>query len=165
MTQKIYGAIETAIAFKDSGGDAVITLQNLAFGAGRLSARVDRGAGSKPRLYKWRAVMQWETAPVVGEYAEIYLAESDGTTADANVGTADAALTSGQVLNLPALGIVKAQTTDTATSFVRSGYCLISERYFSVGVWNYSAADNLENTANACSITLTPVPDEIQNDV
>lgn len=162
MANKIYGATETALVFKDSGGDAVITLQNLAYAAGRLSARYDRGAGSKPRLYKWRAVMQWETAPIVGEYAEIYIAESDGTTADANVGTADAALTAGQVSNLSAIGIVKAQTTDTATSFVRSGYCLISERYFSVGVWNYSAGDNLENTANACSVTLTPVPDEVQ---
>lgn len=162
MANKIYAAPETALVFKDSGGDAVITLLNLAFAAGRLSARYDRGAGSKPRLYKWRGVMQWETAPVVGEYAEVYLAESDGTTADANVSTADAALTAGQVLNLSPIGLVKAQTTDVATSFVRSGYCLISERYFSVGVWNYSAADNLENTSNACSITFIPVPDEIQ---
>jgi len=63
MANKIYGAIETAVTFKESGGDAVITLKNLGYGAGRLSARYDRGAGSKPRLYKCRAVMQWETAP------------------------------------------------------------------------------------------------------
>lgn len=162
MANKVYAATETALVFKDSGGDAVITLQNLAAGVGRLSARYDRGTGSKPRRYKWRAVIQWETAPVVGEYAEIYLAESDGTTADANVGTADAALTAGQKLNLPLIGLVAAQTTDTATSFVRSGYCWISERYFSVGVWNASAADNMENTANASTVTFTPVPDEIQ---
>jgi hypothetical protein len=162
MGNKVYVAPEAALTFKDSGGDAVLALQNLGYGAGRISARYDRGEGSHPRLYKWRAVIQFETAPVVGEYVEIFLAESDGTNADGNVGTADAALTAGQKSNLNPLGPVRAQTTDTGASFTASGYCLISERYFSVGVWNNSAGDNLKNTANASFVVLTPVPDEIQ---
>jgi len=162
MPNKVYAAPETALVFKDSGGDAVITLQNLAAAAGRISAQYDRGAGSHARLYKWRAKMPFETAPVVGEYVELYLAESDGTDIDGLVGASDAALTAAQATNLSMIGIVKVQTTDADTAFTCSGYCLISERYFSVGVMN-TTADNLQNDANAASITFIPVPDEIQD--
>ncbi len=161
MASKIYVSPETPLVFKDSGGDAVITLQNLGAGVGRLSARYDRGAGSQPRLYKWRGVFPFETPPIVSEYVEVLIAESDGTTADGGVSTADAALTAGQKLNLPELGIVRVQTTDADVGFVASGYCLVSERYFSVAVWN-TAADNLQDDANAASVTFTPVPDESQ---
>ena len=162
MANKIYRAIETAITFQDSAGDVAITLQNLGFGAGRLSARYDQGAGSKSRLWNWRAVVQFETAAAVEERVEIWLFESDGTYADGAVGTADAALTSDQRKNGKLLGVVVVDTTGTATNIIASGVCVISTRYFSIGVWNASAADNLENTANACKIIMTPVPDEIQ---
>lgn len=163
MAHKVYRAVETALTFKDSGGDVVISLLNLAAGAGRVSARVDRGAGSKPTRYKVRAVVQFETAPIVGEQVEVYIAESDGTYADGVVGAADAALTSGQKSNLgPPAAVTLAQTTGTGTDFVASGIVDIYDRYFSVAVWNGSAGDNLKNTANACVIILTPMPDEIQ---
>jgi hypothetical protein len=161
MANKLYVAPETPLVFKDSGGDADITLQNLAAGAGRISVQVDRGAGSHARLYKWRAKMPFETAPVVGEYVFLYIAESDGTDVDGLVGAVDAALTAAQAANLQEIGIVRVQTTDVDTAFTASGYCLISERYFSVGVFN-SAADNLQNDANTATVTLTPVPDELQ---
>jgi len=162
MPNKIYRAVETALTFKESGGDAVITLLNLAFGVGRISAQYDRGAGSKPALYKWKGVFQFETAPIVGERVEIYIAESDGTYIDGNVGAADAALVAAAKPNLKLIGIVTVQTTDVATNFIASGLCTIYERYFSVGVWNASAGDNLENTANVNLVTLTPMPDEVQ---
>lgn len=162
MANKIYTAPETPLVFKGSGGDAVITLANLGFGAGRISARYDRGTGSKPRLYKWRGVVQWEDNPVAGEAAEILLAESDGTIVDGVVGVADAALTAGQRTNLGIMGIVRAQAATGSVDNVASSYVLISERYFSVGVWNASAAKNLKNTANVSYVILTPVPDEIQ---
>ncbi len=162
MANLIYTASQTAITFKESGGDAVITLINLGFGAGRVSAQYDRGAGSKPMRYSWKAVMQFETAPAVGELVEIYLAQSDGTNVDGNVGTADAALTTDKRRNLDLIGVVVADSTSTATSNIASGICYIWQRYFSVGVWNASAADNLENTANANYITFTPIPDEVQ---
>lgn len=162
MASAIYRGIGTPLSFRDSGGDAVLTLQNLGFGAGRVSARYDRGAGSKPRIYAWRAVMQFETAPVVGEIVEIYIFESDGTYADGTVGTADAALTSVKRANGRLIGIVVVETTSTATDIVAGGMCMINEQYFSVGVWNASAGDNLENTANASRVILTPVYDEIQ---
>lgn len=162
MASAIYRGIGTPLSFRDSGGDAVLTLQNLGFGAGRVSARYDRGAGSVPRIYAWRAVIQFETAPIVGEIVEIYIFESDGTYADGTVGTADAALTSAKRANGHLIGMVVVETTSTATDIVAGGTCMINERYFSVGVWNGSAGDNLENTANANRVILTPMYDEIQ---
>ena len=165
MTQKIYRAVETAITFKDSGGDAVITLANLGFGAGRVSAQYDRGAGSKPMRYKWKAVMQWTASPVVGEVAELNVAESDGTYIDGNVGAADAAFLTGVKADLTLIGLVGVTAASGATNMIASGVCHIWERYFSVGVWNASAAKNLQNTANVSLIVFTPMPDEIQADV
>lgn len=162
MTNSIYRAIETAVTFRDSGGDAAITLQNLAAGAGRVSAQVDRGTGSKPRLYQWRGVFQFETAPVVGELIELYIFESDGTYIDGNVGGADAALGSDKRKNGHYIGAVIVDTTSTGTNIVGSNLCLINSQYYSVGVWNGSAGDNLKNTANANRVILTPVPDQIQ---
>lgn len=162
MANKVYYNPESTITFKDSGGSAVLTLQNLGFGAGRISARYDRGSGAKPMRHRWTAVIQFETAPIVGETVEIYIAPSDGTYADGNIGTSDAALTSDKRRNLKLIGTVVVDTTAAATDIVRSGTCEIVSRYFSTGVWNASAGDNLENTANASVIIFEPIPDEIQ---
>ena len=162
MPNLIYRAIETPIVFADSGGDIVITLANLGFGAGRVSARYDRGAGSKARWYEWRGVIQFETAPALGEVVEIYLFPSDGTYMDGTLGTADAALTSDKRRNGQWIGNVVVDTVSVTTDIIASGMCYINSRYVSVGIWNASAGDNLENTATANRITLTPIPDEIQ---
>lgn len=163
MPNKIYRAVETAITFRDSGGDAVITLQNLAFGAGRVSAQYDRGAGSKAKLHEIIGVIQFETAPVVGEAVELYLFQSDGTYVDGAVGVADAALTTDKRRNGLFIGAVIVDTTSTATDIIaRFADVPITSRYYSIGVWNASAGDNLENTANASRVIVTPMPDEVQ---
>ena len=163
MAHKVYRAIENALNFHDSGGDAVLSLQNLPFQAGRVSARVDRGVGSKPARYLIRLVAQFETAPIVGEAVHAWVVGSDGTYADGVVGTADAALTAGQKSNLgPPAVTTLAQSTSTATDNIASAEVTIYDRYFSIAVWNDSAGDNLENTANASRVIVTPVPDEIQ---
>jgi len=162
MANLVYRAIETPIVFRDSGGDVVITLQNLGFGVGRVSARYDRGAGSKARWYEWRAVVQFESAAALGEVVELYLFPSDGTYMDGVLGTADAALGTDKRRDGQWIGNVVADTVSTATDIIASGQCYINSRYVSVGVWNASAGDNLENTANASRIILTPVPDELQ---
>ena len=163
MPNKIYRATETPIVFRDSGGDVVITLQNLAFGAGRVSAQYDRGSGSKAQLHEVVGVFQFETAPALGEAIELYLFESDGTYQDGTVGTTDAALTTDKRRNGMFIGAVIADTTATATDIVaRFKDVPITSRYYSIGVWNASAGDNLENTANASRIIVTPMPPEIQ---
>lgn len=163
MANKIYRASETPITFKDSGGSAVITLQNLGFGAGRVSARYDRGAGSLPRLHKVRLIVQFESAPIINEQVELYLFESDGTYMDGTLGTSDAAMSSDKRRNGKLVGALIVDTTSTGTDIVASWDNVpISDRYLSVGVWNGSAGDNLKNTANTSQIIITPMPDEMQ---
>jgi hypothetical protein len=106
--------------------------------------------------------MQFETAPALGEIVEIYLFTSDGTYMDGTLGTSDAAMGTDKRKNGKLIGVVVADTTSVTTDIVASGMCLINTRYFSIGVWNASAGDNLENTSNASRVNLTPVPDEVQ---
>ena len=162
MANKVYRAIETAIRFLDTSAPYTLILNNLAATTGgRISDRVDRGEGSKPREYRWKAVMQFETAPVVGERVELYICQSDGTNEDGNVGAVDAALSAANAANLHFIGQVTVQTTDVDVDNIASGRCLIEERYFSVGVLN-KAADNLAAHNDVSWVELTPMPDEIQ---
>jgi hypothetical protein len=163
MPSKVYRAVETPIVFRDSGGDVVITLNNLGFGAGRVSARYDRGAGSVAESHEVTGVFQFETAPALGEAVELYLFQSDGTYMDGTLGTSDAALTADKRRNGILIGAVIVDTTSTATDIIaRFQNVPITSRYYSIGVWNASAGDNLENTANASRVIVTPMPPEAQ---
>lgn len=162
MPRKIYRAIQTPISFRDSGGSYVLTLQNLASGAGRISAQVDRGATNQPVRYKWKAVIQWAATPTATDYVDVLLGESAGILGqDANVGTADAAITSDDAANLKRLGIVKSQAAASAVNNITSGTVMILDRYFQVGIFNRSTTALL-NTANTSLLIFTPIPDEIQ---
>lgn len=163
MPRKIYRAAQTAITFQDSGGSYVLTLQNLATNSGRLSAQVDRGAGSRPMRYKWRGVIQWTNNPSLVDRAEILLGESEGVLApDANVGTADIAISEGNATNLQRVGLVRAQAVAGNVNNISSGVVMIVDRYIQIGVFNRSTTVALRNTANTSLVILTPMPDEIQ---
>jgi hypothetical protein len=163
MPSKVYRAVETPIVFRDSGGDRVLTLQNLGFGAGRVSAQYDRGSGSQAEPHEVIGVFQFETAPALGEAVELYLFQSDGTYMDGTLGTSDAALTADKRRNGILIGAVIVDTTSTATDIIaRFQNVPITSRYYSIGVWNASAGDNLENTANASRVIVTPMPPEAQ---
>jgi hypothetical protein len=161
-TNKIYRSVGTAVRFKDTDATYTITLNNLAATTGgRVSDVWDRGDAHLPVRYRWRACIQFETAPVVGEYVEIYKFASDGTAADGVVGASDAALTAAQASNGKLMGIVKVQTTDAAVNFIASGITEIWDRYVSVGMLN-KTADNLKATNDTSWIELTPMIDEIE---
>lgn len=162
MANKIYRVLETSLTFKDSGGSAVITLQNLANGVGRVSAQYDRGAGSLAQDFFVIAVMEYASAPQLTEVVEIYTFEGDGTYVAGTLGTSDAALTSAKKVNGNLVNLNIVDTTSTNTDVVSMGRCTITMRYFSVGVWNGSSGDNLRNTANTSSVIFIPVPPEIQ---
>ena len=163
MANKVYRASETPVVFRDSGGDVAMGLQNLGFGAGRVSAQKDRGSGSVAQLHEVIGVFQFESAPIVGEVIEIYLFQSDGTYMDGTLGTSDAAMSSDKRRNGMLIGTVIVDTTSTGTDIVgRFQNVPISSRYYSMGAWNASAGDNLKNTANTSRIIVTPMPPEIQ---
>ena len=162
MPNKIYTAPETTLTFQDSSGNYAITLNNLPDGAGRVSARADKGAGSKAKIFRVTVVIQFNAPVVVGKAVEIYLFRSDGTYADGTVGTADATLVADKRKNGTFIGSVVAdQTAATIDTVVTFEDVVISSRYFSVGVWNASGVA-LKASANASKILVTPIPAEVQ---
>lgn len=161
MANKVYVARGTPVVFQDSGGDAVITLANLAAGGARVSARYDLGAGSTPQDWQFRATFRHETNPVFGEAVDLYVAESDGTLEDGDVGVADAAVLTPVLPNLHPAGSVLVQIQTANTDHRASRVHRIASRYFSLVVHN-NTADALKNTANVNTITATPIPPEIQ---
>ncbi len=163
MPNKIYQQEETVITWTDSTGTLAMTLQNLAANSGRIGARRDWGAAPRSFLFAWRAIVAgFATAPAVGDSVNIYLARSDGTLPDANVGTADAALGSVEDLaQMFYLGSIRIRSTSTTDDHVTGGRVILPERYCSP-VWYVSSADNLENTANVHKFLMWPIPPEIQ---
>jgi len=160
MANKVLIARETAIVWSDTTGNFVITINNLAAGAGRVGARKDLGAGSTSYYYSWRFTCQFETAPVVGEAVGIYLATSDGTEEDGQVGVADAALSAEDKLkNLYFIGNLIVDVATVDIDFTASGVCTIPTRYVSPVIFN-ATADNLQATNDTGEFTLTPIPPE-----
>jgi hypothetical protein len=160
-TNKIYRSIGTAVRFKDTDATYTLLLNNLASGAGRVSDVWDRGDTHLPMRYRWRCCVQFETAPVVGEWVELYKFGSDGTAADGIVGTTDAALTAAQASNGKLVGIVRVQTTNADANFIASGITELWDRYVSIGIMN-TTADNLAAHNDVSWIELTPMIDEIE---
>lgn len=162
MANLIYAKRETAVSFKASGGDVVFTPQNVSNGAGRISAQYDRGSGSKPAVYEWRAKTKAAAGLTAGTILSIYLSTSDGTVQDGNLGTSDAGVSSAAKLNnLQRVGSISADSTSSGEPQYASGFVTIVARYVSV-VWFNSFGQALTNTAGDHEFILTPVPDEIQ---
>lgn len=162
MANKQYVARETPIVWSDSTGDLLMTLNNLASGAGRVGAQKDFGAGSTPEWFTWRLTVQFETAPVVGQTIEIYLSTSDGGEEDGQEGAADAALGSSNSLkNMHLIGVLTVTSTDAAHDMTASGICRIPTRYVCPVVYN-NTDDNLKATNDISEFTLTPIPPEMQ---
>jgi len=161
MANKQYVARETAIVWSDTAGDKVMTLNNLAAGAVRIGTQNDFGAGSTAEWYSWRFTCQFATAPVVGERIEIFLATSDGTEEDGQLGAADAAGDTNSIKNMNHIGGLTVTSTDADHDMTASGICRIPTRYVSPCIYN-ATADNLKATNDTSEFTLTPIPPELQ---
>jgi len=162
MANKIYGAPETAITFKSSGGTVLFTPTSVANAAGRISTQWDRGAGSQPMRYVWRATTKAAAALAVGNQLQIFFATSDGTNVDGNQGTTDAAFAATDKRNnLWYVGAIVADSTTNGEVQTASGTIEIFTRYVSVVWWN-ALGQALSGTAGDHLFTLTAVSDEIQ---
>lgn len=164
MANPVYQKAGTAVTWTDSTGDLAMTLQNLAAGAGRQGAIKDWGALStaRPTLYHYRLVIQSETTPVLGEEVRLYWKSGDGTVYDNDDGTGDIALSSTDKLkNLKPLDVLQIDEAVVDIYMSVEGYFQDFNRYGQPVVYN-ATADNLQNTANVCYITVTPIYDEIQ---
>lgn len=162
MVNKIYIAPEATTTWTDSGGDAALDLGGLAADAVRVGARVDLGSGSRAEWYEWRILINgFDTAPVVGQHLGIYLATSDGTIEDGEVGTVDGAGATTDLPNLEQVGVATVQTITAANNLQTSGRIQIFARYVSPVIHN-NTEDALLSTADVHKFILTPIPREIQ---
>lgn len=162
MANKVYIAEETAKTWTDTGGDYTLDLGSLSADGVRVGAQGDLGAAPRADQYQFKLVIDgFDTAPVVGETVDLYLAFSDGTYVDGDVGTADAAGFTADLPNLMYAGSASVQTITAGDNLIISGLVQITQRYVSPVVHN-NTADDLLGTADAHKFILTPVPPEVQ---
>ncbi len=159
-TQAILSKMGDAVVFQESGGNVTFTLNDTVdLGNGQVSNQWDRGAGARPTTYLLDAKIKWVATPTLGDAVRIYLAQSQGTAMDL---TADGDVTPETKFgNFDFVGQVVCSVAADQV-FSRGFVVEIVGRYVNLGVWNASATKDLNATANACSITLTPCYPEIQ---
>lgn len=161
-TNKIYYTPGTAAVFQDTSGDVTFTMKDgVTTGNGQISNQLDRGAGSLPARYKWEATIKWVATPTLGDAVRIYMYAAQKASSAVDL-TGDGDVTPETKFgNFALIGqVVCSVAADQA--FYASGIIEIYGRYVNLGIWNTSATKALNATSNACSITLTPIPDDIQ---
>jgi len=144
------------IVWSDSDGDLVMSLNGLASTALRIGARHDLGAGHTPLDFAWRAVVQFEAAPVPGEAIQIYGCSSDGTYEDGGVGAIDAAVTLAELANLTQIGALTVTTNTADHDMIASGVVRIVSRYWSPVLYN-ATVTQMAAHANVSRFILTPL--------
>ena len=156
-TSKAHAVLETALTWTDTGGDAALDLGGLSAAAVRAGTLLDLGTGARPYLYEWRMVVDgFDTAPVVGETVDIYLATSDGTNHDGDISGTDGASSTVVLPNLRYLGSCVVQTTTAANELIASGVIEIFADQVAPVVHN-NTADALLSTSDAHKFILTPI--------
>jgi hypothetical protein len=150
-----------AVTFQDSAGTAVLTFNNKATNNGHISDRVDLGDPHSP-WYILACTFRQNTAGTVGTRVEFYLAWSNGTHPDGELGTSNATIAStNSLLNLKPALVVVADKTTTNSDISGSTLVNIPTQYVQVAYMNLSGV-NLQATANVSLCSLTPAPLEQQ---
>jgi hypothetical protein len=163
VPSKQYVVPGTPVTFGDAAQTPTITLTltALASGAGQYSGRVDKGAGAQPAWWEWQCHVQLTGTNVVDEVVEVYVAWSDGTTADGGLGTTTAALVTAKRKNLKLVGLLVVDQTTSNTTMSGSGLAYLPMRFYNVGLWNATSLPFKTDTAvHGC--VFTPVPVEMQ---
>lgn len=165
MASKQYFAPETKLTFKGSGGDVTLTFASAAVGSLSVSAQYDRGAGSKPGLYRWRCKTMANATVTLGKAVRLFIIQTDDATdLPGRVGTSDTEIgsASDRTRNLGApIGNVLADTATSATALIATGVCFIHSRYISIGIYNDFDVI-LHATESNHYFELTPIPPEGQ---
>lgn len=166
MPSAIYLRRGTAKVFKASGGDGTFTVDGIANGAGRISARVDMvGASPAPDFFEITCQVKATSTPTTGTVARVYVVGADaatgGTRADGGWAETDAAASDeDRFRNTTVVAAVQADEV-SGNVFTRTVRYADSRRYFQVAVWNaYGVA--LSATSNDTIITITPLYYESQ---
>lgn len=169
MPNKIYIAPGTVITWLNTGGDLDMDLGGLAADGVQMGAFHDRGAGSQAHRWGFELLIDgFDTAPVVGEAIFLFISQSITTTNfDGNPTTdptagAEGTMTVNQTRNLGSpSGVATVYSTTAGDELKITGEVLITSRYISPVIHN-DTADALLSTADAHSLKMWPLPDEIQ---
>lgn len=165
MANAVYRKAGTTVTWSDTTGDLAITLNNLAAsGNGRQGAQKDWGVltTARPTLYQFRLVVQFATAPVVGDQVELYWKSGNGTVYDNDDGSGNIALSSSDKLkNLKLLGVLQVDEAATGVNMSIEGSFEDFNRYGMPVVFN-NTADNLVASDDVSYVAIRPVYDEIQ---
>jgi hypothetical protein len=161
-TNKILVTPGTPTLFQDTTGDVTFTLKDAVdINNGQVSNQWDRSAGSLPIRYKWEATIKWVATPTLGDVVRLYLYAAQKANSAVDL-TGDGDVTPETKFgNFALIGQVIC-TIANDQAFYASGIVEIYGRYVNLGVWNGSATKDLNATSNACSITFTPMSDDIQ---
>lgn len=165
MANKIYNHPETAITWRASGGDLVLTLTSLGTSAGRQGAAKDFGSTTaRSRRFVWRAFVKLASSPTptVGDVIDIYVKTGDGTHRDNDDGTGDLALSHVDKLNnLRWIGAIIIDEASATPEFSASGVIEVDAQEFFPVIYN-GTNNALSSTAGDHGFDLKPVPPEVQ---
>lgn len=148
-----------------AGGGTLVqmTFSNLPTQQGRVSTRIDKGAGAQPSIWEARCRISLTGTNVLGQDLQYYIASSDGTDIDNGLSATDANFTSvDSRRNLRYIGsLVVYQTTTNTTMYASFNGIYIPSRYFSVVIFNNTTlSTETSTTKHRC--VLTPQPFEMQ---
>lgn len=170
MANEVFVEEQTALSWKTSGGDAVITLTSLTTNNGRVGAQYDRGASARPAraLVRLKTRLGATTTSVtVGNAISVYFATADtaltSSILDGDVGTSDAALSSIEKRrNLQFVGTLEQDKTAAANDLYRGSWIVdLPQRYLSPVVIN-EIGNTLSATAGDHELTVTYLADQTQ---
>lgn len=153
----------TPLTFTDTGATGgTFALSGTATGTGKYSARYDKGTGPQAFQWCWRCWAQLTGgSPVPGDVIEWYLATSDNTRTDGELGATAATLTTDKRRNLTLLGVLIVDQTAADTTMTASGCLEIPWRYFQLGMWNATSL-NLRTGTTFHGCAMTPMQLEIE---
>jgi hypothetical protein len=168
MANKIYGVIESAITWRNSGGGGTknITLTSLGAGEGRQGAYHDLTATARSHWFTWRAWCQFGEQPIIGQRVGIFLitAQGSNTHPDNDDGTGDIPVSSIEKLrNAQYLGsiVVDQGAVDIEMVGRSKSPIWISEQVVAPAFWNFTS-DAFTSDATEHGFDLVPVPQEVQ---
>lgn len=145
-----YGTIKS---FQNSGGDVTWSINSVGNGAGRISAQLDLGASPRPLKHQWTLLLDFATA-TVGNLVRLYFVTAEGaatTYQEGVIGTADAALTTEDLLKYGVLRVFSLPVMHTTASNCWRGEIDLPGRYVSVALWNASGVA-LSASGNECRL-------------
>lgn len=152
----------TQTTWTSSGGTLAITLTSLANNAGRIGARLDRGA-TRSRKFRIQLQVDFASAPTDGTTVDLYLITSDDDSSwDGGTAPTDSALTSADTLrNYVYVGSLVCDNLTTPNQ-LQSFEIELGARYVAPVVYNNGTGQALTSTGTDQKIILTPIVDEIQ---